>query len=113
MKGRVILALSLAVNFGLLGWAAWQLSRSSRPPQNPLVVSSDPDTRVIKPGDVAQFPQPRLETNERVELNGFRLAEEQELHSYGWVDKSGGVVHIPIEVAMQLLAQRGLPDSVP
>ena len=85
--------------------------RSHEPPQNPLAVSSNADTRAITPGDIGQFPQPRLETNERVELNGFRLAEEQQLHSYGWVDKNAGVVHIPIEEAMQLLAQRGLPTT--
>jgi hypothetical protein len=61
--------------------------------------------------DIQQFPQPRLETNERIELNGFRLAEEQQLHSYGWVDKDAGVVHIPIETAMQMLVQHGLPTT--
>jgi hypothetical protein len=52
-----------------------------------------------------------LETNERVEINDFRLKEEQTLNSYGWVDQQAGVVRIPIEHAMQLLAQRGLPNA--
>lgn len=85
--------------------------RSHEPPQNPLVVPSGPDTRDITLADVKQFPQPRLETNERNELNGFRLQEEQQLHSYGWVDKDAGVVHIPIETAMQMLVERGLPTT--
>ncbi|HZQ67854.1 MAG TPA: hypothetical protein VFA68_04980 [Terriglobales bacterium] len=85
--------------------------RAHQPPQNPLAVPTAPDTRDITMADIHQFPQPRLETNERIELNGFRLAEEQQLHSYGWVDKNAGVVHIPIEKAMQLLAQRGLPTT--
>jgi hypothetical protein len=54
------------------------------------------------------FPEPRLERNERLEINGFRLREEQTLHSYGWVDQEAGVVRIPIDRAMQLIAQRGL-----
>ena len=38
------------------------------------------------------------------------LAEQNErLNTYGWVSQNGGVVHIPIERAMQLLLQRGLP----
>src|SRR5437763_17166838 len=45
--------------------------RSHQPPQNPLVVSSDADTRRVTPGNIATFPQPRLETNGRIELNGF------------------------------------------
>ena len=31
------------------------------------------------------------------------------LNGYGWVDKANGVVHIPIERAMQLTLERGLP----
>jgi hypothetical protein len=57
----------------------------------------------------ATFPAPRLERNERLEINDFRLHEEQTLHSYGWVDQQAGVVRIPIDRAMQLIAQRGLP----
>ncbi|HVZ23631.1 MAG TPA: hypothetical protein VG871_21305 [Vicinamibacterales bacterium] len=30
------------------------------------------------------------------------------LNSYGWVDRSRGVVHIPIERAMELVAKEGL-----
>jgi hypothetical protein len=52
-----------------------------------------------------------LETNERVEIKDFRLKEEQTLNSYGWVDEKAGVVRIPIDRAMQLLAQRGLPTT--
>jgi hypothetical protein len=85
--------------------------RTHQPTQNPLVVSNAPDSRDISLADIQQFPQPRLETNERIELNGFRLAEEQKLHSYGWVDKDAGVVHIPIETAMQMLVQHGLPTT--
>lgn len=37
-------------------------------------------------------------------------AEQQELlGSYGWIDKENGVVHIPVERAMSLLVERGLP----
>jgi hypothetical protein len=37
MKARVILALSLTVNFGLLGWLGLQLNHRSKPPPNPVV----------------------------------------------------------------------------
>ncbi len=36
------------------------------------------------------FPQPRLETSEPTEIRDFRLKEEQQLHSYGWVDQQAG-----------------------
>lgn len=80
-----------------------------QPALNPLVQQTTADTRSVTPSDITKFPQPRLETNEPSEINGFRLHEEETLHSYGWVDQSAGVVRIPIDRAMELLAQRGLP----
>ena len=58
-----------------------------------------------------EFPEPRLEDNERTELNDFRYGEEEQLNSSGWVDQSAGVAHIPITRAMELIAQRGLPTA--
>ena len=78
------------------------------PVQNPLV-PTQADTRTVMPGEIVKFPQPRLETDERREINDFREQEEEKLNSYGWVDQSAGVVRIPIDRAMQLIAQRGLP----
>jgi hypothetical protein len=34
----------------------------------------------------------------------LRREEDRRLKSYGWVDKQVGVVHIPIDEAMRLLA---------
>ncbi len=75
----------------------------------PMMTMPKGDMRVINPAEAQKFPEPRLETNERMEINDFRLKEEQTLHSYGWVDKDAGTMHIPIDRAMQLIAQRGLP----
>ena len=44
-----------------------------------------------------------------MEINEFRVQEEKTLHSYGWMDQQAGVVRIPIDRAMELVAQRGLP----
>lgn len=84
-----------------------------QPPTNPLVQQdTSVPTRNADPEHVQQtFPEPRLETNERTEINDFRLGEEQSLNSYGWVDQGAGVVHIPITEAMKLVAQRGLPTK--
>ncbi|HEY7098122.1 MAG TPA: hypothetical protein VH437_15455 [Terriglobales bacterium] len=81
----------------------------NQPQQNPLAKTRRADTRTVTSGDVQQFPEPRLESNERTELNGFRLREEQTLNSYGWVDQKAGIVHIPIDRAMELIVERGLP----
>jgi hypothetical protein len=79
------------------------------PVQNPLVQQTTADTRTVEGGDIKKFPQPRLESDETTEINDFRVQEEQTLNSYGWVDQQAGVVRIPIDRAMALVAQRGLP----
>jgi hypothetical protein len=77
--------------------------------QSPLVQQTTTGTRNVEPGDIKKFPQPRLESDETTEINDFRMQEEQTLNSYGWVDQQAGVARIPIDRAMALLAQRGLP----
>jgi hypothetical protein len=94
----------------LLVGIAYRMANSyieARQPKNPLI-APEANTRDVTPRQIDQFAQPRLETNERTEINRFRLEEEQRLHSYGWVDQSAGVAYIPIDRAMQLVAQRGL-----
>jgi hypothetical protein len=75
------------------------------------MIQVETNSRDVQAQKIQQFPQPRLEENERTELDGFRYDEEEKLNSYGWVDEKAGVAHIPIEQAMQLIAQRGLPTT--
>jgi hypothetical protein len=56
-----------------------------------------------------QFPEPRLQVAPQVDLAAMRTREDAELHTYGWLDRANGVVRLPIERAMDLVAQRGLP----
>ena len=103
----------LLVYFALWGLYNFLERREARnqPQQNPLAQPAPADTRAVAPDAYKAFPQPRLERNERLEINEFRLQEEQRLNSYGWVDQKAGVAHIPIERAMELIAQRGLPTT--
>lgn len=55
------------------------------------------------------FPEPRLQVDYYSDLDKVRADWDEHLNSYGWLDKNAGVVHIPIERAMQLTLQRGLP----
>jgi hypothetical protein len=52
-------------------------------------------------------PLPRLQTDPKKELRDLRAEERAVLDSYGWVDRNGGVVRIPIDDAMRLALQRG------
>jgi hypothetical protein len=55
-------------------------------------------------------PAPRLQPSPRAEMATFYAKEMQRLNSAGWVDQAAGIVHIPIDQAMQETAQRGIPD---
>jgi len=85
-------------------------SEAEQTPVNPLVTNAPADTRRI-PKDYPQgaFPNPKLEEDERGQLNGIRLKEEQTLSTYDYIDKNAGTVRIPIDRAMDLIVQRGLP----
>ncbi|MGB6023576.1 MAG: hypothetical protein WA254_02955 [Candidatus Sulfotelmatobacter sp.] len=84
--------------------------KAEQPPVNPLVTNVPTDTRHIPAGyPQSVFPNPRLEENERGQLNEIVLQEENTLYSYGWIDQKAGTVRIPIERAMDLIAQRGIP----
>ena len=54
-------------------------------------------------------PEPRLQTDPHGDLLKLRESEDQLLNTYGWVDRNAGVVRIPIEQAMKLTVERGLP----
>ena len=69
------------------------------PPEYPLAVSQG--ERVP--------PEPRLQTAPREDLRDLRASEDAVLGSYGWVDKTAGIVRIPIDEAIRLTLQRGLP----
>jgi len=56
------------------------------------------------------FPQPRLQADPVHDVNRARVLEDRLLEaSPSWVDEKAGVVRIPIEQAMQLTLERGLP----
>ena len=54
-------------------------------------------------------PQPRLQVNEPLTWQQQLEAEKAQLEGYGWVNQQAGVVRIPIERAIDLVAERGLP----
>lgn len=54
-------------------------------------------------------PEPRLRVAPRSDLVEMRRAEDQILHSYGWVDREKNIARIPIEESMKIIVEKGLP----
>jgi hypothetical protein len=73
------------------------------------MIAPETDTRNVTPAETRAFPRPRLEVSERTELREFIEDQDQKLATYNWVDKDKGIVQIPIDRAMDLIVQRGLP----
>lgn len=92
-------------------------NEAEQTPVNPLVTNAPVDTRKL-PVDYRDylkqdFPAPQLEIDERTQLDSVRIDEEEKLSTYDYIDKNAGTVRIPIDRAMDLIVQRGLPVRVP
>jgi len=57
--------------------------------------------------------EPRIQADPASELQVLRRAEDELLHTYGWIDREAGTVHIPIDQAMKLVVEQGLPVRQP
>ncbi len=90
---------SLAITLFLMSkiFHYFEATQSLGPPASPFA-----ETRTLP-------AHPQLQTEPRQDLKGLRSEQEKLLNSYGWVDRNLGIVRIPIDRAMDLLAQRGLP----
>jgi hypothetical protein len=102
----VVIAIYLIVS-GMYNFLD-RYERKNQANMSPMVTPKA-DTRIITPEDPLSFPQPRLETDERTQLTDYIQKQDQKLLTYDWVDKESGTVRIPIDRAMDLIAERGLP----
>ncbi len=95
----VILSLVLAFT-ALLCWGMFSYfsaRQANRVPASPFA-----GARQLPPG-------PQLQVNPREDLKRYRAEQEHALESYSWENREDGTVRVPIERAMELLLQKGLP----
>ncbi len=100
------LALLVALSFGaMFGFSAFLKSRSIARDPEPLPVAEANQPR----------PRPRaaLQADPTADMSNFAKEEETVLTSYGWIDRSAGVVRIPVDRAIDIVAERGLPVPPP
>jgi hypothetical protein len=64
-------------------------------------------------GQIRAPEGPRLQTQPFKDIYLLRQGENEKLTSYAWVDQANGVVRIPIEDALRLMAERGTVASSP
>lgn len=56
---------------------------------------------------------PRLQPNPGADMQSYYDSQQKLLNTYGWVDRQKGIVRLPIDRAVQLLLERGLPTRSP
>ena len=100
--GAGLIAVALLINLMTYVLFRYFEAREGRPvtAQYPLAVGQE--------GRVP--PEPRLQTDPRQDLADLRAREHETLTTYGWVDRNAGIVRIPIDEAMKLTLERGLPS---
>lgn len=96
LAGAVLVSILMAFLSTAL---AHQRAESSAPPL-PIELHGNP-----------MPPELRLQEAPARDLKNFRVYEDSVLNRYSWVDQSKGVVGLPIERAMELIAQRGIPPQ--
>lgn len=103
--GFWLLAVAIVIHVGL--WGLFGLfaaqARAEQPAMEPNVAAS-----------LKRTPsEPRLEPLPLELRRALHVAEDARLSSYAWVDRLGGVARIPIDRAMQLIVERGVPGGKP
>ena len=92
----VVTALSILLLFMLLKFFQSREATATAPAVDPAKV----------------FPQPQLQKTPILDLRAIRAEEDRLLTGYGWVDQQKGVVRIPVSLAIDVLAKKGLPSRV-
>jgi len=114
MGGLAVLGVVIALIVGGMYRYLDALDRKHQPAMNPMAVKTDVDPQTMTFRDITSkvgntFPKPVLEYNEKTQFTEEVDKQDQTLASYDWVDQKNGVARIPIERAMDLLVERGLP----
>ncbi len=56
-------------------------------------------------------PAPRLQQSPRLDMKRMNRYEDWELSHYHWLDRQQGIVAIPIDRAIDMVASRGIPAA--
>jgi hypothetical protein len=88
----------------------WNASSATNPGKLKNMESNPAGEQIQLQQLTQTFPTPRLQNDDgNQDLVDLHQREDLLLDHYSWVDQSQGKLRIPIDRAMQLLAQRGLP----
>ncbi len=101
-----LLLVTLGITLGF-AWGVMEAHRHETAPPPVATVEGLPRTPVAF--TFGPTSGPNLQVDPHLDLLALRAREDQSLTSYAWIDQKSGIVRIPVERAMKLVAERGLP----
>jgi hypothetical protein len=108
-----VVAIFLAAVFALVWFMFGQMKSREAARDQPLPRLAADERAKDPRRDVGRFPSPRLQTTPYVDLKAFRAAEDAVLQGYSWVDRNAGVAQIPVDRAIDLIVEKGMPTPPP
>ena len=109
LKGLLVILVLLAVSALVLQAGLWWwLQRMNK--SSPTPTEAKRGYWAAHPRPEAQRTFPKLQLSPRRDLQAYLGHQDKLLNSYGWINHTAGVVRIPIERAMERIAQNGLPQ---
>ncbi len=105
----IVLVISTAI-LALVVWGyyRWHIGQLKQAPASTSaqVARGMPNTQ---PDPTKRFPRPVLQPDDVADMDQMRAREDEILNSYAILDQKSGTARIPIEEAMKLVVQKGLP----
>jgi hypothetical protein len=96
LRGVLIFIVAIVVIQAVL-WVGYAFMRRR-------IGTADVSRTLVAPS--AETPsEPLLQVSPRIELREFKRSQMEQLESYGWTSREQGKVRIPIERAMELMAE--------
>ena len=105
IKWLIILFVGMAVTAAGT-WVMYQVFVAEEPNQNAR--SLDVNMRKIPPP-----PNPLLQGYPLDDIHDFRDKEAERLDGYAWRDRAKGIATIPVDKALDIVAEKGLPTKQP
>lgn len=106
-RGLVYFALFIAAILAVTAIALIWLFKHYEKTENPGSAVAAPFT-----GVEPLPPPPRIQSNPGADMQSYFQSQQNLLNSYGWIDRQNGIVRLPIDRAMELILERGLPTRV-
>lgn len=110
IKGLILFTVALTAVVVVMAVLMWLLSGALRS----HLAGQDPPRPVLPAARVQPLPpEPRLQAKPEADLRVMQQEEDALLSTFAWVDESAGVAQVPIETAIDLLADSSPDDGPP